>query len=215
LAAHFVSPTFPRLSHEAVEAIGAHDTGWGIYPGESNGVGDALLTRDGKPRSFIEFGPEDFTRAWKGSIDHAASLSAFGGLLVSRHFHSLGWHALKRPELAGSTEVIKAFLAAEESRQQELARGCDCAHANVNDGLKVLQFCDLLSLALCCAVSQDIEFPQCFGGVSVRMQLVSGVYELEPSPFQTDSVVRREIAFHVPARPYPGNGARELSFVLR
>src|ERR1700761_8914861 len=60
LAAHFISPLFPTLSKQAIEAISAHDEGWSQMPGESAADPRPLLTASGKPRSFIEFPPAEF-----------------------------------------------------------------------------------------------------------------------------------------------------------
>jgi hypothetical protein len=215
LARAFVSDMFPRLSPDALDAIGAHDAGWSKFPGEASLGEPPMLTPDGKPRSFIEFAPAEFTQAWTGSIDHAVSLSPLGGLLVSRHFVSLAEFALKRLGTGTETECLHQFLDAERSREQRLRNHCQCPQRQLDEGLEALQFCDLLSLALCCAVTEQIDFPQCFSGKSVRMRFENGVYELSPSPLQPDHGKARTLEVSVPAREYPGNRPRTVSFALR
>jgi hypothetical protein len=211
LAAHFVSPRFPSWSKEVVDAIGVHDDGWSSMPGEFHG--DPQLTADGKPRSFIEFTPQEFTRAWRGSIEKAASLSAVGGVIVSRHFTALAEFALKRVGVAEiERECLRAFLSAEKKRQDELRAKSGRSEAELDEALRALQFCDLLSLALCCEVHEEIEFPQCFGEHRARMRFSNGMYELMPSPFGTDS---ENGSFSVAARTYPGGRGRELRFHIR
>jgi hypothetical protein len=198
-----------------VQAIAAHDAGWLQFPGEGC-EGAPLLTDEDKPRSFIEFEPAEFTRAWTGSIDHASSLSAFGGILVSRHFTALGESALRRFEgRAHETDTLATFLRDEELRQRALARDCSCSDPDIENGLRMLQFCDLLSLALCCDIRQPIEFPQSFGGVPVRMQYDRGAFVLSPSPFQSNAESGREISLTVQAREYPAYGTEEFSVKLR
>jgi uncharacterized protein DUF3891 len=217
LAAQFVSPAFPALSGDAVAAIAAHDSGWAQMPGESDANREPMLTPEGKPRSFIEFTPPDFTRAWSGSIDHASSLSALGGMIVSLHFTSLADFAMRRLEgQAEATEVLCTFLRDEELRQRALTGNCKCSQREIDENLKALQFCDLLSLALCCDVREPVEFPQPFGGTPVRMQFRDGAFELTPSPFQRTDGERRELRFEVVAKRFPQrNNAQQLSFTLR
>lgn len=213
LARRFVSPAFPRLSDQVIEAIAAHDEGWRSFPGEADHEAP-LLTAAGKPRSFIEFEPAEFIRAWTGSIDHGASLSAVAGILVSRHFAALGQHALRR--LGREHEaVLRTFLGAEEERQEKLFAQCECSPEELDDGLKALQFCDLLSLALCCEVREEIEFPQCFGGTLVRMRFDHGCYALTPSPLQEDARGAREVRVTVKARRHSSGEPVNLVFRLR
>jgi hypothetical protein len=213
LARRFVSPAFPRLSEHVIAAIGAHDEGWRVFPGEADG--DApLLTSEGKPRSFIEFEPAEFTRAWTGSIHHAASLSAVAGILVSRHFVSLGEFALRK--FGTQDEVgLRAFLDSEAARQKTLLGECGCSPKEFDEGLQALQFCDLLSLALCCEVREEIEFPQCFGAQQVRMRFHDGYYELTPSPFQDDAHGPRDVQVSVAARTHDSREPVDLVFRLR
>jgi hypothetical protein len=45
--------------------------------------------------------------------------------------------------------------------------------------------------------------------------LHDGVYELSPSPFQSQESGRREVNVCVRARNYPGSGSETLTFVLK
>jgi hypothetical protein len=223
LAANFTSPQFPTLSPEMTEAIGAHDEGWSLFPAECANEhstpmdrGEPMLTTDGKPRSFIEFAPADFIRAWSGSIDRAASLSSVGGVLVSRHFASLAEHSLRTIDHPHSdAELLREFLRQEQHRQCEMLVGNMLSEQQLGELLKVLQFCDLLSLALCCGITEEIVFPQCFSGRNIQMRFRDGVYELSPSPFQREQSGGRDVAVTVYAREYPGSGSHRLSYVLR
>ena len=53
----------------------------------------------------------------------------------------------------------------------------------------MLQFCDVLSLYLCCGAAQDVEFPQRFGAKPIRLRREAraadqaAVCRFEPSPF--------------------------------
>jgi hypothetical protein len=215
LAARFTSPGFPSLSPDVVEAIGAHDEGWSQFAGECGDGSEPMLTGDGKPRSFIEFPPADFIRAWSGSIDHAASLSAIGGVLVSRHFASLAEHSLRTIDHPDrDAQRLREFLRREHDRQRDMGGNAFSAR-QLEDLLRVLQFCDLLSLALCCRITEEVTFPHCFGGRNVHMRLHDAVYELSPSPFQGGESGQREVNVGVRARNYPGSGPQTLTFALK
>jgi hypothetical protein len=213
LARQFVSPAFTHFSDRMIEAIGAHDDGWRVFPGEAD-HGAPLLTIARKPRSFIEFEPSEFTRAWTGSIHHAESLSAVAGILVSRHFAALGEFALRKSGTQDQA-VLRTFLDVEAERQQKLLAQCRCSAKELDEGLQALQFCDLLSLSLCCEVREEIGFPQCFGAQQVRMRFHDGYYELTPSPFQDDAHGAREVQVSVPARKYDSGVQVDLVFRLR
>ncbi len=75
--------------------------------------------------------------------------------------------------------------------------------------IDVLQFCDLMSLYLCCGSGQSVEFPQPIGpkGETIQLQMQDGVYVLSPSPFA------REVEFSLEAQSYPVDG-REFSVHL-
>ena len=217
LAAKFTSSEFPTLSAEVIEAIGAHDEGWSRFPGECyDGGREPMLTDAGKPRSFIEFPPADFVRAWSGSIDHATSLSAIGGVLVSRHFASLAEHSLRTiNHPAADATLLRDFLAREQDRQRDLLQGSTLAAKRLEDLLGVLQFCDLLSLALCCGVTEPVAFPQCFGGKNVQMRCDDGAYDLSPSPFQRQESEARAVKVTVRAMAFPGGKSQALTYVVQ
>ncbi len=65
----------------------------------------------------------------------------------------------------------------------------------------VLQFCDLLSLYLCCGSEESVEFPQRIGpkGETIKLQVKDGVIVLTPSP------LAREVEFSLDAYSYPAN----------
>ena len=81
--------------------------------------------------------------------------------------------------------------------------------------LLVLQFCDLLSLYLCCGASDAVEFPQQFALGKVRLRRENQAYVLQPSPFRCcDS--EPEVGLGVEARRFPSAAAATttLGFIL-
>jgi Protein of unknown function (DUF3891) len=212
LAARFASPVFPALTPDAVQAIGLHDAGWAHFQGESSvATATPMLTECGKPRSFIEFAPDAFLQAWTSSIEHAAQGSALGGTIVSRHFSALARHALGAQEHSSAEKrLLTAFVRREAEREQELLSACSCPIAALDDYVKALQFCDLLSLALCCDVRESVEFPFQFGGGRVRMRFEGSAFTLSPSPFRRDAQAAN-VAITVAARRYSPQSEMRLT----
>jgi hypothetical protein len=211
LAANFASPHFPELEPEVVRAIGLHDSGWGIFAHE-NGAPEVPLTGEGKPRSFVEIAPADFTRAWTASIERAQPLGAVAGIMVSRHFCWLGeGRLLSRGDPPDDTALIQQFLEREAARQARLAAQHARSMELAEVALQVLQFCDVLSLYICCGAGEPAEFAQRFHSRRVRVRREQDAYFLDPSPFA------RALSLGVPARRYPASGdplATTLAFVI-
>jgi hypothetical protein len=178
-----------------------------------------LLTAEGRPRAFIEFAPLQFLQAWTASIESARQLAPAGGIVVSRHFCELGKFRLQHSDgLTGEErELIRAFLGREQERQKRLRRDCPQSATQLDQGLAVLQFCDLLSLYLCCGAEGEADFPPGVTDRPVRITHPPGEsgYRLDPSPFHSGS--GSPLRLEVNARLYPPNGApqeRKLQFVL-
>ncbi len=210
LASRFDSPDFPRLKPEVVRAIGLHDAGWAMFPAETGRTAPPL-DEAGKPLAFFQIEPRDFLRAWTASIRHAEEGSAIGGLIVSRHFSWLGQMRLDTvqdpPEI---TALLQDFVGQERARQQ-LLRQRERREPDLELLTTVLQFCDLLSLYLCCGSHQPAEFPQRFGSKPVRVHWREGACFLEPSPFR-DGASLGVNACRYPAMP--GETNTTLGFLL-
>lgn len=219
LAANFVSPLFPCVTPTIADAVRLHDAGWAIFPPEADPQVKPMIGDDWKPRSFIEFPPEDFLRAWTASIESAENACPEGGIMVSRHFCVLGQMRLKQQmDAEREAQLVRDFLAREAERQQRLMLKAGLTSERSDDLLKVLQFCDMLSLYLCCGADEEAEFPQKFGGKHVRLTRTGDLYVLSPSPFQVEPEQPRTVALAVTARKYPMDGSldlRTLTFLLQ
>jgi hypothetical protein len=179
-----------------VRAIRVHDAGWApIDGGGERGTGlpravplpSVKHDASGRPLSFLEVRPEDFLIAWNGSIERAAEISGpTGGFLVSSHFCRLARARLESTRDSDrEIAAMRAFLAHEDSRQENwlaALRGIQ-----TRDDLQLLtdllQFCDLLSLYLCCGSGEDVMFPQIFQGGQPKLRRDNGAFILTPSPF--------------------------------
>jgi hypothetical protein len=216
LAANLVAPGFPRVDPLIARAIEVHDAGWAIFDPEACLNAAPSVDGRGKPISFLEIGPPQFLLAWTASIDRAESVCPAGGYIVSRHFCALGEGRLAAtidgPE---NSSRLRAFLAREAERQRRLQPQSGRSPAELEALLLVLQFCDLLSLYLCCGAGDAVEFPQQFASGKVRIRRENQGFVLQPSPFRRcDS--DPEVSLGVEARRFPSAAAATttLGFIL-
>lgn len=193
LAACVRSPEFPRLDAEVIRAIALHDEGWAAFDRSP------LLNGRGRPMSFFEMALKDFLRAWRDSIERAEQESAIGGILVSEHFCRLGrWRQQMTHDTAEDDAAMQSFLEGEGERQRQLYRRQDRRPEEISVLVDVLQFCDLLSLYLCCGAREAVEFPQKFGGLAIRIHREAELFRADPPLFG------RGTSLAVRARRYPG-----------
>lgn len=161
IAAHLSPQFFPGLDQLVLQAIGLHDEGWG--PADT-----AALSGPQRPASFIAEAPATFVEAWTASIDRCQQVAPIGGVIVSQHFARLADFRLScRKDSAGDTRLLLGFLTAEDQRRRALLPAC----SGYDPGFltDVLQFCDVLSLYLCCGAQESVVFRQRFGGREVRL----------------------------------------------
>jgi len=169
---------FPALDADIVEAIRLHDEGWA----ECDRIPAA---RNGRPLSFLDIEPADFLKAWRGSITRAEESSAIGGLLVSSHFRRLA--EFRQQTASDSPEnraLMSKFLADERQRESLLLKAQRHNENEIKTLVDALQFCDLLSLYLCCGSREDVEFPQAFERQTVRAYYEDGLYRTSPALFE-------------------------------
>ncbi len=204
IAAALGPPLVPELSPEIVRGIAVHDDGWAEFDAQ-------MPCRGAKPVSFIDLPPATFLQAWRGSIKRAAEVTPIAGAIVSRHFWRLGTGRLNSKQDSPQDEhALHEFLADESARQERLTRGYQ--RQEFEFLTDVLQFCDVLSLYLCCGAEQDVEFPQKFSGRKVMLlrawSEAATVCRFDPSPF------RHAIDVAVMARGYPAAGSVQVPFLL-
>lgn len=210
LAARLGPPVLPALPPEIVRGIAVHDDGWAALDAQVVAAGN-------RPTSFLDAPLPQFVSAWTASIDRAEQVAPIAGVIVSRHFCRLGEaRAESRADGAPDAQHLRAFLAKEQQRQERLRQGE--SEERLEFLTDVLQFCDLLSLYLCCGAEQEVEFQQSFGPRPSRLTCLAAsshkaaVCKLDPSPFPQGA----DIA--VMARRYPPSAGepsvRMLPFLL-
>jgi hypothetical protein len=189
MAARLDPAHFPGIDANVVRAVAMHDAGWSAADARAIQASRAVdgNRKPARPHSFLEYSPAEVVEIWSASIETAAKLSPLGGIVVSRHFSSIAAH------YAGDTKGssrIRAFLNAEAQRQVRLgARVHESAH-KVQRIVEALQFCDLLSLYLCCGLTEPVEFPQALRDRPIRLQPEGDgeTIHLSPNPFKNQQV---------------------------
>ena len=200
LATAISVPEIPELDAEILQAISLHDKGWAPFDAE-----DPSPSTSQRPRSFFEVEPAKILLAWSGSIEIAELTSPIGGILVSEHFCRIGRAFL--PSIRGgrpACEMVGRFLEGEAERQRRLFFMQRRSEEEINLLFDVLQFCDLISLYLCCGCQEPIEFPQRFHGQSFRARREGELCRIEPPLFGA------RLSLGVNARKYPWSRPMEL-----
>ena len=216
LAAQFAAPGFHISDREVVQAIALHDAGWAKYDGGGKAGGGQntaprlLHDESGRPLSFLQAPVAMFVEAWAASIECAEEKAgALGGLMVSGHFRRLAQNRLNSVEDSGEDAArIREFVEKESQLEEARFRRQSRTHAEVERLVDVLQFCDLLSLYLCCGSRASVQFPQALGRRAIVLRRRGEVCLLDPSPFG------EEISLGVAARRDPAFRAEPNTCVL-
>ena len=220
LAAQFRAAFLPETSTVIGEIIGVHDAGWLQFPPETDYSVSPSLTETGRPRSFIHVPLLDSIKAWQGSIRTAANVSPLGEYMVSGHFCRLATGRLQSGADDAKTQAaLRKFASKEQDRQSQLEPTLRRSHRGMpgpQEYVDLLQFCDALSLYLCCGASDAVEFPQRFGGERLRIKFENGVYTTTPSLFTHGAEPSRgALRFHIAARSFSQNKTMRLEIRIR
>jgi hypothetical protein len=209
LAAQLDCPAIPRLSIEVIRAISAHDAGWAEFDAaQTTGVAGAQNLPP--PLSFLEIAPVDFLVAWIASIEVAERIGAMGGIIVSEHFSRLARSRLaSRYDAPEDVQRLDEFLSHESCRRMGLRHQVQASDSELEALTDILQFCDLVSLYLCCGADEPAAFPQPFGETMIEVRSEGDAFLFTPPVFG------RGTALGVSARRYPdGKQLGTLPFLL-
>jgi hypothetical protein len=209
MAERFAIPGAPAVDDDILRGISLHDEGWALFDCgrerlqatvASYSAANVALNAEGKPLSFLDIKAGDFLRAWRGSIESAEAVAPIAGLIVSGHFRRIGQFGMTTGNYSDDdAQLVREFVAREEERESRLLLLQSRSETEVEYWTDVLQFCDLLSLYLCCGSEKRVEFPQRIGpkGETIRLQVQDGVNVLSPSLFE------REAEFALEVESYP------------
>ncbi len=158
---------FPFLDEELLEGIAHHDSGWFEVDGAAPTPKLPPTEADGRLRSFLTTSPEISLGAWSRSIEGAVRIGPRAGSLVSRHFAIIAQYRLQL-EIDGPEDVqrLQDFLRTESARNTQLRAG----GSEADEALRVLQFCDQVSLYLSCGSKQTAVFPMRFEDEPVQVR---------------------------------------------
>jgi len=197
IASHLDPRFVPALEPELVHAIALHDAGWGMP--DAQAVMRSRSVSHDRPKSFLETTVANFLSAWTQSIEIVEAISPAGGYIVSRHFWRLAKHWAGIPQGSDADRnIVQKFIAQEDAREARLVARQERS-ADELDGLTdVLQFCDLLSLYICCGSQEKVEFPEYFG-VKMKVSADTGSYRLDPQIVES-GVTLRVAALRHPAQ---------------
>lgn len=211
IAASFSSTEYPALDEQVVKAISLHDDGWARFDQKDATHQQEfrpLCNASGKPLSFFEIAPAEFTRAWVDSIERSEASSPLGGIIVSKHFCRLGQGFMHDRAEDPGANLVREFLSGETKRQSKLAGETDRTRGEIERLVDVLQFCDLLSLYLCCGSHDGVEFPQRLAASPIRVRYDGGGYRMEPA------LIKSGASLGVIARRYPASRSEPNSTTL-
>jgi hypothetical protein len=198
----------PKLDESVIRAIALHDAGWGVP--DAQAIMQSRAMGQSSPQSFIACNAGEFISAWEKSIEIAESAGPSGGYVVSRHFARLAEHGVDKypePERKKATQ----FLQQEAARQKKLAAKQNYSPAELEQLTDVLQFCDLLSLYVCCGARESVEFPEYFG-VKARLSVEGESYKLTPA------IIEAGAQFEVAALRHPtakGESGKEIEITFK
>jgi len=151
-----------------------HDAGWGVL--DARAIVRSRSAPQQRPESFVEVPATQFLQAWEESIAAAQAVSPAGGYIVSRHFCRI---AEPRAKSGNDARQVQQFLDRESQRQKKLMPKQTRGTRELELLADLLQFCDLLSLYICCGARERVVFPEYFG-VRVRLTPEGSGPKLDP-----------------------------------
>jgi hypothetical protein len=215
LAALFRAPFMPEVKQPTAKAIAVHDDGWARrFSFERDLRGDPPRTNTGRPQHFMQVTVQEAIAAWTGSIKAAGEINRLGEYMVSAHFERIGRTRIQMEvDTPDDLRHLEGFVREEEEWQSKHGPEIGLSDGLLSEYVDLLQFCDLLSLYLCCGSTQPAEFPQQFGGEKITISYDDGVYSTSPSLF--GNALQR---FYLPVRVYPSaddEGHTRISFQVK
>jgi hypothetical protein len=171
LAAHLRDLPEPRDA--LIRAVSLHDSGWPMFDDEPRPLAD------GKPPHIFDHDTGFSAPAWRRSVAVARASGPLEALLVSLHFSRFS------ARFAGEQADLQAAWRLHVPRETEEA------------GVRLLRYCDSLSLRLLCDPKERVNLPQ------------DVTYEdgwLSPWPFAIDSIEDTVTGKRLPRRKWETPG---------
>jgi Protein of unknown function (DUF3891) len=224
IAEHLAIPGAPAIDDDIVHGISLHDEGWADFDygrkrlratSAHYSQASVAANREGKPLSFLDIKAGDFLQAWLGSIESAEAVAPIAGLIVSGHFRRIGQFGMSMGVYSDSdAKQVRDFINNEERRARRMMRLQGRNQKEVEYWTDVLQFCDLLSLYLCCGSQESVEFRQHIGpkGETISLRVRDEDIVLSPT------VLKKQIEFEIETQAHPpdtGKQYKKLTWQLK
>jgi hypothetical protein len=175
IAAKLRPELFGPIDPTIARCIALHDAGWSAADAAAIQALRSPNAGKSRPLSFLDVDPPETIKAWTASIETTEKFAPIGGYLVSCHFTRLA------ETYAKDRRRAQPFVSHETKRQQRILHTLKEKKDQVDRWVDALQFCDLLSLYLCCGARHKALIS--IAGVSVEISSAAGEYKLAPSPF--------------------------------
>lgn len=184
LASRFQAPFLPEINAEVMKAIAVHDDGWAATPFERDLKGDPPTTSHGRPQHFMQVSVDHSLRAWSGSVSVAGEAGPLAKFMVSSHFSRIARLRIQlQMDSPAQMAQLERFAMLEEDEQERLIESLHLSPEKSAEYVDLLQFCDALSLYLCCGSTDAALFPQRFAGQEITIDYQDGVYTTHPALF--------------------------------
>lgn len=163
----------PEPREALIRAVALHDAGWPLLDDQPEPLSD------GRPPHVFDHDTAYSSPAWRRSVAIARASGPLEALLVSRHFAR-----------------FSARFAAEQADLQAAWR-LGLSPETEEEGVRLVRYCDSLSLRLLCDPKERVNLPQ------------DVTYEdgwLSPWPFVTDKVEDTVTGRRIPKRKWASKG---------
>ena len=209
--ARFWRPTDKRL---LTIAVALHDTGFGSWEDH------ATLNSDGKPWTYETIPPDDHLELHRQSVQVAANVHPYVGLMVSMHtvgIHCDRLHIDDEPSRwhirEDVTSGVEKFIEEQKALQKKLLAdaawqlGRALPEARVMNDFRVFECIDIISVWMAENMPDGrnmVFVPDCAGRpVTVRIQRANEwEFKLSPFPFEGDRLDCPMVARLMPQRTY-------------
>jgi hypothetical protein len=188
LAAALNDDLFGRIDAAVAQAIALHDAGWSLDDAEQ--IQRLRTNPSEQPTSFMDAAPGRLLHAWTGSIETVQKVSKMGGYLVSRHFERISLRDDPK-----NRSQFDTFRSREKQRQEKLKASFEIDEVSLERLVDALQFCDLLSLYLCCGSAEPVRFEN----PNLSLRRSGEEYKIDPSPFKK----QQQFSFSALRHPQP------------
>jgi hypothetical protein len=211
LASRFRASFLPSVDAVITKAISIHDEGWTTIPFERDLNGQPPATSQGRPQHFMQVPVDQSLRAWEGSIICAGEVGPLARFIVSSHFSRIARLRIQlQMDLPPQIAQLERFALQEEDEQEQLLQSLHLSAKKSAQYVDLLQFCDALSLYLCCGSTEPAQFPQRFCDEPITIQYEDGVFTTHPSLFGGQS---QRFSLHVRLYPTSANqGHTRIAF---